>query len=408
MSKRSKRQQRLITTYNKDNQQAILASIHENTPEKPSIGQLVMQRMQKMGLTEDAAKPPIRIADMPLGDVKTVVLPPEEEQEEWPIHWAKCPATCNPMEWRRASEHRDYYLDQQRKDENRRPWFQYPKYNYQYSEFVYCTPEMMEVLLRYMPINRGCKDHWVDAIARDVLNERWLQSHESLAINTIGNFHDGQHRAKGIIKANKSWPLYVTWNVPPEAVFVTDSGERRKVNEKLSFLFPDSKITNKTAALCRSMMWGLSNRGIKYSESEIADFAIKHQKVVQWVTHHIRGFRADVQAVVAKSLLWWGEEALLPFVERLKSVQFVGDGDPAKALYLWLQKSKNEGTKSKSYTGPLIYYKKTLAAVHAYIYDKGANRLHAKEDDVFEWTPGWDVPANAPARGKVFQDDEEE
>lgn len=370
---------------------------------RPSIAQLVLQRMDKLGVLQqvDAAanvsttKPHIKLA--PASDHKGMPV----ITKLWPENWPICPKTCDLMEWRRALENKEYYELQEIESDGAKTWFQFPRFEYQYSEFVYCTPEMMAALLTHMPVNRPCKDAWVDAIARDVLNERWIQSHESIAVNKLGNMHDGQHRAKGVIKAGRGWPIYITWQVPPEAIYVTDSGDKRKINEKLGLLFPDSKLTHKTAALCRAMMWGLTSRGIRYSESEIAEFAVKHHQIVLWLATNLRGYRADLQAVIGKSLLWWGEEVVGPFVRRMKKIAFNGEDDPAKALYLWLQKAKQEGRRA-SYANPMVYYKKTLAAIYAAAANKGAKKIYQKQDDIFEWGVGWEVPEGAPCAGKVL------
>jgi hypothetical protein len=316
-----------------------------------------------------------------------------------PAHWPACPSSCDALEWQRAMENHDYYVQCAEKDS--KPWFQHPRYAHQYSEFVYITPDMAKLLLEFNPINRKIKLVHVEGLKRDIQNNRWLQTHESIAINKLGNMHDGQHRAVGIIKADKGWPFYVTWNVPPEAIYATDSGDKRPINEKLAFLFPDLKMTHKTAALCRSMMWGLSNRGIRYTESEIANFMFKHQQIVDWTMKNMSKYRSDLQAVIAKSMLWWGEAVIGPFVERLHTVQFVGDGDPAKALFLWLQNSKQQG-KRTGHMGPILYYKKTLAAIQAHAAQRETKRITAKEQDVFEWLPGWEVPPTAPSAGKIF------
>jgi hypothetical protein len=323
-----------------------------------------------------------------------------------PSHWPICPPSCDQSEWCRAMENHDYYLACAAKDNNTKPWFQYPRVLHQYSEFVYITPEMSQQLLDFNPINRNIKAAHVEGLKRDIQNNRWLQTHESIAINKLGNMHDGQHRAVAILKVDAGWPFYVTWNVPPEGIYATDSGDKRGINEKLSLLFPDLKMSHKTAATCRSMMWGLSNRGIRYTESEIASFMFKHQRVVNWTMSNMRAYRSDLQAVVAKSMLWWGEEIVGSFVERLRTVQFVGEGDPAKALYLWLQNAKQQGRRT-SYVSPIIYYKKALAAIHAHAAKRDAKRITSKEQDVFEWLSRWSVPENALCKGKVFINNDE-
>ncbi len=407
MSKRS-RQKRDDAMQRRVEQQAA------STTSRPSIGQLVLQRLGALGTVNRVAQAvgndqqPIKVIGLPdQKGMQTVPIPKKIDEPPCPPDWPTCPPSINKMEWRRALENKEYYELRQMEDgDEAKPWFQYPRHPYQYSEFVYLTKPMAEALMKYNPVNRDIKDPHADAIARDVQNQRWLQTHESLAINTLGNMHDGQHRARGLIESGvDGWPFYFTWNVPPEAIYVTDSGDVRKINERLKLLFPDSKLNHKTAAICRSMMWGLSSRGTRFSETEIAEFAVQYQRVIVWVATHLRGYRADLQAVIAKSLLWWGEDKVKPFVVRLKAVEFKGDGDPAKALYLWLQRVKSEG-KKKSYANPLVYYKKTLAAIHAHAADKHTEKIYAKQDDVFEWDKGWAVPKTAPCKGQPFTSQE--
>ena len=391
------KQKKIETLRQRAEQQAALKKIADGTAH-PSIAQLILERMGKLGnllQVDNVTKhvvltpPSINIKDMPVAN--------KNANKDWPEKWPQCPSTCDVAEWRRALEHKEYYELKAIEDNGNKPWFQYPRHPWQYSEFVYCTPAMMQSLLAHMPINRPCKQAWVDAIARDVLNERWLQTHESIAVNKLGNMHDGQHRARGIIKADRGWPIYVTWNVAPEAIYVTDSGDKRKINEKLGLLFPENKITHKTAALCRAMMWGLTNRGIRYSESEIAEFSVKHHQVIIWLVSNLRSYRADLQAVIGKALLWWGEDIVGPFVWRMKKINFLQNDDPAKALYLWLQRAKQG-----SYSNPIVYYKKALAAIYATVQNKGAKKIYQKQNDIFEWAEEWTVPDGSPCNNKCI------
>lgn len=60
-----------------------------------------------------------------------------------------------------------------------------------------------------------------------------------------------------------------------------------------------------------------------------------------------------------------------------------------------------------AYVSPVIYYKKTLSAVHAHASGRDAKRITAKEQDIFEWGPGWTVPPGAPCQGKIFIHEDE-
>jgi len=399
MSKKSRQRKyrRIDSQRRKDEQVALQQDAGAGEMTENTIGDLINRlTMKKMG---NGTAPPT-LAVMPTSNLPLAIAPSVPPVVH-PAHWPACPSSCDADEWRRAMENHDYYLDCAAKEGNVKPWFQYPRLGHQYSEFVYITPEMAQRLLDFNPLNRKIKMTHVEGLKRDIQNHRWLQTHESIAINKLGNMHDGQHRAVAVIKAGSGWPFYCTWNVPPEGIYATDSGDKRGINEKLGFLFPELKMTQKTAAVCRSMMWGLSNRGIRYTESEVAAFMFKHKRVINWTLDHMKAYRADLQAVVGKSLLWWGEEVCGPFIERLRTVQFCGDGDPAKALYLWLQNAKQQGRRT-AYVSPVIYYKKALAAIHAHAAKRDAKRITAKEQDIFEWLPGWNVPENALCKGKVF------
>ncbi len=408
MSKRSRqRQARRLEAQKRREQAALQRDLRNGEGVQRTIGMHIERlMMQKMGepMVDDDIQPSIPMqSDLPLAIAPPVVtaVPAIITSLDWP----ECPSTCDAEEWRLALENRDYYLKCAEQDGYKKPWFQYPRVANQYSQFVYISPEMAEELLKWNPINRKIITGHIDALRRDIQNHRWLQTHESIAINKLGNMHDGQHRALAIIKAGVPWPIYVTWNVPPSGIYATDSGNKRGAAEKLAMLFPDLKMTHKTAALCRSMMGGLTNRGIRYTESEIADFMLKHKKVVNWTFQAMKSHRADLQAVIGKSLLWWGEAVVGPFVERLRTIQFCGEGDPAKALYVWLQNSRKQGRQS-AYVGPVIYYKKALGAITAHAMKRDAKKVVARDQDVFEWLPGWEVPEDAPCQGKVFLRDD--
>jgi len=354
------------------------------TPNTLSVAEILAERMSGGHL-------PIKAASLDTSNLREV--------KEWPANWPLCPKAFNPEEWRRSLEAMEHYCLAATEPGKTKPWFQYPKFTHQYSELVFVTPEMALELLAYMPVNRTLKEKCAQACMRDIQNERWIQSHESIAINTQGNMHDGQHRAKGIILAGRGWPMYMTWNVPPEALYITDSGARRKINEKLGLLYPEEKITANKAAVCRAMMWGL-NRNTQYSESEIAEFFLKYHDVINWISSRLKNIRADIQAVLAKAILWWGEAVVAPFVDRFCAVQFTGEGDPAKALYLWTQSARKEG--KRTYANPLVYYKKTLSAITAAAAGKEAKKIYQKQGDIFEWEQGWKVPDSAPCSGNVW------
>ena len=65
---------------------------------------------------------------------------------------------------------------------------------------------------------------------------------------------------------------------------------------------------------------------------------------------------------------------------------FESETDPAKALYVWLQRARSEHNAN-----PQICYRKTLAAVIAHVESRPVMKLYEREEDIFEWGEGWEV-----------------
>ncbi len=280
--------------------------------------------------------------------------------------------------WKDAEENTRWYLEQTRKDGNRKPWFHYLRKPYQYGEFIMLSEDMAKELAMFNPDNRNKTESLTAAYGRDMESDNWIPSHEGIGINLSGNMFDGQHRVDAVIEVRKPIPIWVVFNVLDEAKFVADSGKKRNVNEKLAMVCK-TPLHNRTAGMVKSMMRGLKPR-FKFSEAEIATFAAMHLDVITWIGKLLPGARADVQAALGKAYLWYGPEKLEKFCDRLREVQFVDDNDPAKRLYFY-----TNGLRTSRNNDPISTYKKTLSAIEHVINDTTCGRLYEKNDDIFEW-----------------------
>lgn len=385
----SKKSRRLARSQNQVAAKPSQAAIIRPNPETQTIGQQVNNRVLfRLGVNPEASDvPPLQIIE-----------------EKLPSHWPPCPQFYDKNEWIQSLKNRDYYDEKQLLDNCEKSWFSYPRQTLQYSDFVFTTPDMAQKVLDAMPLNRNEISDHSDALSRDMVNGRFIQTDDSISLNKISNCHDGQHRETAIIKAAKldpnfkGWPLYYTWNVPVEAIYTKDSGKNRTTYHRLQILSPDLKLTQKHMAVCRAMMMGMTSRTMTYTDSEVGEFFIKHKDVISWIGKFkcLAKQRADLQAVMGKALLWWGVGVVEPFLQRLQTMQFTGDGDPAKTLFVWLNKQKEQG-KRRAFVAPVIYYKKSLAAIYAHATGKLCVKVTQKKDDIFEWLAGWEIPPDAPA-----------
>lgn len=271
-------------------------------------------------------------------------------------------------------KNREHYLKESVK--TNLPWHHHAKQEDQYSELIVIDPTMAKTLLDSMPWNRRISPVSYGAYARDMSSENWIQTHESIAISVNKEFIDGQHRMLGTILSEKEELFYVTFNVPNEAKLVMDSGRKRSTADKLRFA-TDNKAETKLAAIARSMMRGSSNVKIKFTDSEIAEFAIKYQDIISWAIKFLPKKRADLQACAAKYALYYGKEKVEPFCNRYTNMLFNGPTDPAKALFVWLENQKK--------AEQLTVYRKSNSALDHDIHNRQIKNLYEKEQDLFKF-----------------------
>lgn len=300
--------------------------------------------------------------------------------------------------WRVAEENRRHYLQAMTADQHPKPWFHYIKQKFQYAEFVMIDPDMAQSLLQSQYLddgtsaNRRIKPWLLEEYKRDMAAGRWIPSDEGIGVNLSGCMFNGQHRLTSIVETGITYPLWLTFNVLDEAKFVTDSGAKRTTAEKLQMVV-DTKLGNRVAGFLKALMRGTADR-MKFSDPEVAEFAAKWEHVIEWTKANTPKLRAEVQAAIAKAMLWYGEDKIKPFCERLTTIQFDGDGDPAKALFVAMQRAKVNRMNTIG-----VAYRKALQAIEAEIEGTEVFKLQGtrKDNDLFLWLPGWELPPEAAA-----------
>lgn len=101
-------------------------------------------------------------------------------------------------------------------------------------EEVMVGPELaLKWLELNSPLNRPWKKGKVPMYARDMQNDAWLDTGESLKFNEQGELIDGQNRLRAVVLANKVIKFWVARDVPQEAMVAMDSGVSRTIADKL-------------------------------------------------------------------------------------------------------------------------------------------------------------------------------
>lgn len=358
------------------------------TSGRTSVADLILARTRLL----QGQKPTIQVAKPPEIKPAPVIVPEPVVEPVIVTDAEKSIIASNhhkELIWKEARENRDYYIEQQLMDDEKLPWFRYVKKESQYSEFIMLDKSMALELLKSIwqenDGNRKLKEWLKETYKRDILTDRWIPSDEAIGIDYNGCVYNGRHRLTALLESEKEWPFYMTFNCLEEAKFTVDSGAKRSSTEKLRLVI-SANMGNRTTGFCKAIMRGLNGK-LRFTETEIAEFAIKWENLIVWISEHVPTQRAEVQAAIAKAYLWYGPGKIVPFCERLCKLTFSEDGDPARALYLALQRQKMTRINVTS-----VAYKKTLNSISAEMNNKPMSRLYEKDEDIFVWLPNWELP----------------
>lgn len=283
----------------------------------------------------------------------------------------------------RAIENQKHYLSQAKR--TGKPWFHHPKKNEQYSEFVLVTPKMAEDLLKF---NRNPRKKItqtvVDRYCSDMANGEWNDNSQAIAIDYNGFMHNGQHRMNAVIQLGKPQRFWMTFQTLVSAREDEDIGNPRKPAVQIELKL-HNRIGNKLPAICRAAMRGVNGTTQRISSAQLAEFAELYGPQIEWLERICPTYRSDILGAFLKAVLWYGADRMEPFLKRFGDVLFDSREDPARLLHGVAKGIRGNRTR-------ISLYKKALSAIHHYINDNKVSKLMERDEDIFEWGPGWRVP----------------
>lgn len=104
------------------------------------------------------------------------------------------------------------------------------------------NPEVAKLYLQTNTMNRKINENTLLRYAKDMINDNWSVTSQTISFATDGTLIDGQHRLNAIIKANKSIWFNVSRNVPKDSFIDYDKNRVRNIND----VFFINKIPNNT------------------------------------------------------------------------------------------------------------------------------------------------------------------
>ena len=146
-----------------------------------------------------------------------------------------------------------------------------------YTEQVYMSPaKAQDILDRSTLRNRKPNPKAVLELSRRILEGEWQCSPQGIALDKDNNVVDGQHRLLAIVKSDRSVPIRVTYNTPPETFTILDCGKKRTAGDVLYIQGVDKYSASTAAAIKNYVRYQLhpnriwSSRDTDVSPKEIS------------------------------------------------------------------------------------------------------------------------------------------
>lgn len=147
------------------------------------------------------------------------------------------------------------------------------------ASLVIVTPEMAKHWLDTTNTrNRRIRDTTVQTYARDMEHGNWRQTGEPIKFSYKGVLEDGQQRLAAIVKSNVSLPLFVIWDLAPEAQDFMDTGRKRTVANMLEL---HGEKNSATLAAAAKLALGVASGNLKpgsyeSTHAEVAEYLAKN------------------------------------------------------------------------------------------------------------------------------------
>ena len=251
------------------------------------------------------------------------------------------------------------------------------------------TPEMATAWLsREDQVNRPVSAGVVNAYARLMEQGLWMLNGDTLVLSSEGKLLNGQHRCRGIVKADTPVDMIVVEGVDPAAIDTMDDGRRRSVSDNLHI-----SGTPMPAAASSGARWLLRLRHDAISRNQRAT----NLEVIQLLHKHpglsasakkLEG--ADIYVGIMPSIFtaihYIGSALLDKPVEAEAFFQVLAtgtpsyEGDPVHALREKLIKHQKQGANLSS----LLQWNATVNAWNLFCTRTSVKKLTIPEETVIE------------------------
>jgi len=241
------------------------------------------------------------------------------------------------------------------------------------SRVVEFTPALAEYVLSNLNLhNRPRKTKKIVQYAKDMAEDKWLLTGETIAFGSDGLLKDGQNRLAACIRSNTSFRTHVMFGIDPKAFAVMDTGANRSHQDVFSMMgVKNAHKVSSTLKLYLAWGAGRTNTGgattistnptneemRQYYIDHINEDAMQRAVLLAQVANKVTGYPNSYLAAIYYKAFENGDEKIaIDFLEKMRD----GLGaarSPQKALikHLVMVKSNPSYTLTTHDYGVLIH-----------------------------------------------------
>lgn len=250
------------------------------------------------------------------------------------------------------------------------------------ASFVLLTPTLVDSLLAINEANRKVRLQKVEHYRRQIQRNEWVLTNQGIGVSASGFLVDGQHRLLAL-KAEGYPPItmLLVTGLPDQAIAAVDTGANRNARDYLALLFKTNLSNTVTAVLRTSMMADLGFVGSPtFTPTEYASKFEQIGDSINAVFGVSRAGRVNsgVLAALVDAHYKGYHEETLAFTEAFTSGEMLEKGNPALTFRNWLNAAPKRGGNA----GVIELYRKTCAALQAWIDGRTVTKIYRKRDAI--------------------------
>lgn len=119
---------------------------------------------------------------------------------------------------------------------------------------VYLTPKLASIFLELEENNRPSNKETVDAYARDMTDDKWMETAAAVTLDHHGILRDGGHRCRAVQQSGRTIRTLVAFGIVPGAALNIDSGRVRSMGNFLAIL-GEKDVSNMQSVVPRLIAW---------------------------------------------------------------------------------------------------------------------------------------------------------